>query len=64
VTKEFFIRDRRSGEIINCVTSSLERAQSLIDGMNEGDETGPCFYLDAFPPIEVLERYRYFRERP
>ena len=59
----YYIRDRRTGGIVNAVESSSPKAEveeRVLSRMVDGDH----LYLDANPPMSVLQRYRYWNERP
>jgi len=56
--REWYVIDRRTNEIVNCITTggpmpSVERFTSA-----------EFLYLDPNPPRHMLERYRYWNERP
>jgi len=57
----FYIIDTKINEIINAVeATSLERAQTVIDGMIAPQD----LLVTAVPPLAMLQRYRYWDERP
>ena len=54
----YYHRSNKTGEITNASDTSLTKAQleerfPLTDG-----------YYDSNPPLDVLQRYRYWNERP
>ena len=57
--RTYYLRDLKTGEIVNAVeTDSGLRAQEIAEKMDP-----PC-YPDDRPPLEVLQRYRFWYERP
>lgn len=57
--REYFIRCRATGLIINCVTTFKSLDELRESPFYENDE----YFLDANPPMEVLRKYRYWSER-
>lgn len=55
---EYYIRDRCTGQIINCVTTSRNIVE--VRGRYEDDE----YYVDPNPPVHLLRQYKYWNERP
>lgn len=53
----FYMRRHSDGEIVNAIEgcSTPMEAEGCFDG---------TVYADAHPPLEVLQRYRYWNERP
>ncbi|MCD6056489.1 MAG: hypothetical protein K0Q89_19 [Thermomicrobiales bacterium] len=53
----YYMRSKKTDEIINAVEGcrSPQEAEEIFDG---------TVYADAHPPLEVLQRYRYWNERP
>lgn len=59
---EWYVIDRRSGEIINCISvAGNSRAPTIMLRSFVDHEH---LYLDPSPPRATLERYRYWNERP
>lgn len=59
----YYIRDRRTGAIVNAVESRSPKAEveeRVLSHMIDSEH----LYLDANPPMSVLQRYRYWNERP
>lgn len=59
---EWYVIDRRTGEIVNCITTSDGRV--LTPDALKHFLDAPFLRLDQNPPRAVLERYRYWNERP
>lgn len=59
--KTFYVIDRRTNEIVNAVATTRPITDpALIRGWVDAEH----LYLDENPPLAVLERYRYWNERP
>jgi len=57
----FYIIDRRTKSIVNAVEApSLDAADRVRRSLVDGEH---C-YLRTEPPMEMLEAYRYWYERP
>jgi hypothetical protein len=56
---EWYVIDRRTNEIINCITTDGPRMPS-VERFTEAE----FLYLDPHPPMHMLQRYRYWNERP
>lgn len=56
----FYIRDRRSGAIVNAVTTSERMADISLDRFVDSEH----LFLDPNPPASILHAYRYWSERP
>ena len=55
---EYYLRDRCTGQIVNCVTTSKTIAE--VREAYENDE----YYVDNNPPPHLLRQYRFWGERP
>ena len=61
----YYIRSHKTGNIVNAVeTDSFKRAQEVADALMKGRDEPLGFYADPNPPLSVLQRYRYWDERP
>lgn len=58
---EWYVIDTRTNEIVNCITSSDSNRVELVLGSFVDAE---FLRLDPNPPRALLERYRYWNERP
>lgn len=56
---EWFVIDTRTNEIVNCITTDRGGEPSL-----DGFEHPEHHRVDRHPPMAMLERYRYWNERP
>jgi len=56
---EWYVIDRRTGEIIDCITTMGSKMPSVDHFIN-----AEFLYLDPNPPLSKLRRYRYWDERP
>lgn len=57
---EWYVVDKRTNEIINCITTSGPRPDDALTRFVNGEH----LRLDANPPLSMLERYQYWNERP
>jgi hypothetical protein len=57
--KEYYMRDRVTGAIVNCVTTQKSLEELRESPYYETDE----YYLDPNPPLEALMKYKYWNER-
>lgn len=55
----YYHRRVDNGEIVNASESDLSLAE-----LNARHPLGGFTYYDPNPPLEVLQRYRYWHERP
>lgn len=58
--RKYYIRDRVTGAVVNCVTTSKTLEELRESPYYENDE----YFLDPNPPMSVLSKYRYWDERP
>lgn len=58
---EYYLRSKKTGEIINCV--STQKPDFSLDTFANG-MFKEKYYLDSNPPHDVLMRYQYYTERP
>lgn len=63
MSRTYYIRDRRSGAIVNAVSASGPKAEVEARVLPRFT-CSEHLYLDENPPTAVLERYRYWNERP
>lgn len=58
---EFYVLDKESGEIINCITAATEAgAEKALAGFTRSDQ----LELSEHPPLRALQAYRFWDERP
>ena len=59
--REFFVEDRRIGEIVDCITTSnREQAERVLARFIDAEH----LRLNERPSPTLLERYEYWSERP
>ena len=57
---EYYVIDTRSGRIVNCITTSKPKDEIDLSRFENSEH----LRLDANPPQRLLEKYRYWEERP
>lgn len=63
MARTFYVRDHRTGSIVNAVSAHGTKAEveaRVLPGRSDSEH----LYLDEDPPMAVLQRYRYWNERP
>ena len=63
MSRTYYIRDRRSGAIVNAVAAHGTKAE-VASKVLPGRADRGHLYLDDDPPTAELQKYRYSSERP
>jgi hypothetical protein len=59
---EWYVIRKNSNTIINCITTKENDPDKLLERFPQWPPND--YRLDSNPPLSMLEKYRYWNERP